>query len=448
MGAKFVNIDRNTPMLLPCDLRDWVKDNDLAAFVLEAVETTDLTGAHVNHRGTGSAEYPPAMMLALLIYCYATGVFSSRKIERATYDSISVRYLCANEHPDHDTIAKFRRRNRGLVEKVFMQVLELAGHMGLLKLGTICIDGTKIHGNADPTKNLTIAQIDEELRHLRVEVKDLLGKADEQDRRDSDADGTLLPEELGQRERRKALLEAAKGKLEERLERLEKSRKESAKRSCRKDRKVTSGRKANPEKEQARRDKDREHQRINPNDPDSYAMPVRKGGFVQGYNAQASVDAEGVGLIVGAHVTNQPTDRQELEPNLNNLNPEHLKEVRFVAADKGYYNRRSMIDLEKAHDLRMVVPPTHQDRKEKQRYAKDHPREIEKRYKEKLMRRLETNQGQSIYQKRNIFSEGTFATIKNAIGFDRFRLKGLEGVRIEWLISAIAHNCRKIIAFS
>lgn len=206
-------------------------------------------------------------------------------------------------------------------------------------------------------------------------------------------------------------------------------------------------RKADPDKEQARRDKDRQRQRINPNDPDSYAMPVRKGGFVQGYNAQASVDAEGVGLIVGAHVTNQPTDRQELEPNLNNLTAEQLKEVRFVAADKGYYNRPSMIDLEKAHDLRMLVPPTHQDRKEKQRYARDHPREIEKRYKAKLMRRLKTRQGQSIYQKRNIFSEGTFATIKNAMGFARFRLKGLEGAHIEWLLTAIAHNCRKIIAF-
>ena len=130
MGVKFVNIDRDTPMLLPCDLRDWVKDNDLATFVLEAVETTDLTGAHVNHRGTGSAEYPPAMMLALLIYCYATGVFSSRKIERATYDSISVRYLCANEHPDHDTIAKFRRRNHGLVEKYLCRCWNWPGTWG------------------------------------------------------------------------------------------------------------------------------------------------------------------------------------------------------------------------------------------------------------------------------------------------------------------------------
>lgn len=448
MSAKFVNVDRDTPMLLPCDLRDWVKDNDLAGFILEAVEATDLRGARVNHRGTGSAEYPPSMMLALLIYCYATGVFSSRKIERASYDSVSVRYICANHHPDHDTIAKFRRRNKALLEAVFVQVLELAGHMGLLKLGTICIDGTKVAGNADPTKNLTIAQIDEELSRLGGEVKDLLRCAEKQDKEDEDAGGTLLPDELASRQRRKARLEEAKGKLEARLKRLEQARREHAKRSTRKDRKVRSGRKADPEKEKAKQQKDRERQRINPNDPDTHAMPVRKGGFVQGYNAQAVMDAEGANLIIGAHVTNQPSDRSLLEPNVKGLRPEHLKQVRHVAADKGYYKRRSMIEMEQAHGLRMLVPPTHQNYKEKQRYAPDHPREVEKRYKDKLMRRLKTPQGRAIYQKRNIVNEGGFANMKNAIGLNRFRMKGLEGAGIEWLLGSIAYNCRKITSMA
>lgn len=388
MSANFVNVDRDTPMLLACDLRDWVKDNDLAGFVLEAVDATDLRGARVNHRGTGSAEYPPSMMLALLIYCYATGVFSSRRIERATYDSVSVRYICGNHHPDHDTIAKFRRRNKALLEAVFVQVLELAGHMGLLKLGTICIDGTKISGNADPTKNLTIAQIDEELQRLGGAVSDLLSQAEAQDKEDEDAGGTLLPEELASR------------------------------------------------------------QRINPNDPDSHAMPVRKGGFVQGYNAQAVMDTEGANLIVGAHVTNQPSDRSLLEANVKSVSSEHLKQVRNVAADKGDYKRRSMIDMEQAHGLRMLVPPTHQDYKEKQRYASDHPREIEKRYKDKLMRRLKTPQGRAIYQKRNTVVEGGFANIKHAIGLNQFRMKGLEGVGIEWLLGSIAYNCRKITSMA
>ena len=448
MSAKFVNVDRDTPMLLPCDLRDWVKDNDLAGFVLEAVEATDLRGAHVNHRGTGSAEYPPGMMLALLIYCYATGVFSSRRIERATYDSVSVRYICANHHPDHDTIAKFRRRNKVLLEAVFVQVLELAGHMGLLKLGTICIDGTKIAGNADPTKNLTIAQIDEELERLGGAVRDLLGQAEAQDREDEDAGGTLLPEELASRQRRMERLQQAKGKLEARLKRLEQARKDNAKRSTRQDRKVRSGRRADPEKEKAKQKKDRERQRINPNDPDTHAMPVRKGGFVQGYNAQAVMDTEGANLIVGAHVTNQPSDRSLLEPNVKGLRPEHLKQVRHVAADKGYYKRRSMIEMEQVHDLRMLVPPTHQNCKEKQRYAPDHPREVEKRYKDKLMRRLKTHQGQAIYHRRNAVCEGGFANIKHAIGLNRFRMKGLDGAGIEWLLGSIAYNCRKITSMT
>jgi len=388
------------------------------------------------------------MMLALLIYCYATGVFSSRKIERASYDSVSVRSIWANHHPDHDTIATFRRRNKALLEAVFVQVLDLAGHMGLLKLGTICIDGTKIQGNADSMKNLTIAQIDEELERLGGAVQGLLGQAEAQDREDEDAGGTLPPKELASRQRRMERLQQARGKLEARLKRLEQARKDNAKRSTRQDRKIRSGRKADPEKEKTKQKKDRERQRINPNDPDSHSMPVRKGGFVQGYNAQAAMDTEGANLIVGAHVTNQPSDRSSLEPNIKGLRPEHLKQVRYVAADKGDYKRRSMIEMEQAHQLRMLVPPTHQNYKEKQRYAPDHPREVEKRYKDKLMRRLKTPQGRAIYQKRNTVNEGGFANIKHAIGLNRFRMKGLEGAGIEWLLGSIAYNCRKITSMA
>lgn len=177
-------------------------------------------------------------------------------------------------------------------------------------------------------------------------------------------------------------------------------------------------------------------------------MPVRKGGFVQGYNAQAVMDTEGANLIVGAHVTNQPSDRSLLEPNVKGLRPKHLKQVRHVAADKGYYKRRSMIEMEQAHDLRMLVPPTHQNYKEKQRYAPDHPREVEKRYKDKLMRRLKTPQGRAIYNRRNAVCEGGFANIKHAIGLNRFRMKGLEGAGIEWLLGSIAYNCRKITSMA
>ena len=154
MSTKYVNVDRQTPMLLPPDVREWVADNELAHFVLEAVEATNLAGARVNVRGTGDAQYPPGLMLALLIYNYATGTFSSRAMERAGYDRMAVRYLCANHHPDHDTIAKFRRENGLLVRAAFVRVLELAREVGLLKLGTVSVDGTKIAAAAAKRRSL------------------------------------------------------------------------------------------------------------------------------------------------------------------------------------------------------------------------------------------------------------------------------------------------------
>jgi transposase len=431
-------------IVLPYDLRDWVKDNDLAKFVLEAVELTDTSMAKVNHRGSGSAEYPPGMMLALLIYCYATGVFSSRKIERATYDSISVRYICANHHPDHDTVAKFRRNNPELIEECFAQVLALAGHMGLLNLGTICIDGTRIAGHADGNKNLTLEQLEEELKTLKEQARQRMQAAEQADKDDHNADGLLLPEELGSRSQREAKLTEAKAKLEERLERLRQQRKASMQRSRRQDDKPRGGRPSNPRTGEDKVRQDRARQKINPNDPDTHSMPVRKGGYVQGYNAQASVDAEGANLILSAHLTNAPNDRQQMEANLERIDPKHLRQTRNVCADKGYYKRRSLMDLEGTHKVRMIVPPTHQDYKEKARYAKDHPREVEKHYKEKLLRRLKTAQGKALYRKRNTVSEGTFATTKNAIGFNRFRLKGLHRAQIQWMLACLGHNCRKI----
>ena len=148
MAARFQNIDRETPMLLPASIQEWVPDNDLAHFVIDAVGALDLNHYSINHRGTGDAQFPPAMMLALLIYCYATGIFSSRRIENATKQNISVRFICANTHPDHDTICTFRRKNDALIKETFLKTLLLARELKLLKVGTVAIDGTKIMANA------------------------------------------------------------------------------------------------------------------------------------------------------------------------------------------------------------------------------------------------------------------------------------------------------------
>ena len=196
MSARFVDVDRTTPMLLPLDLRDWVQHDDLVHFLVDALGVLDLSAARINHRGTGSQQYPPGMMLGLLVYCYANGVFSSRQIERATYQNVSVRYLTADTHPDHDTIAGFRRQNAALLRSAFVQLLQLARRTGLLQLGVLALDGTKLQANAAKRKTLTAVQINEELSQLDHRVHELLQRAQTADQNDAGADE--LPAELGQ----------------------------------------------------------------------------------------------------------------------------------------------------------------------------------------------------------------------------------------------------------
>src|SRR5260221_7910654 len=216
MAERLINVDRETPMLLPPDLRDWVADNELARLILEAVELCDLQGASRNVRGSGSEQYPPTMMLALLIYCYASGTFSSRRIERATYDSIAVRYVCGNHHPDHDTIAHFRRHNGALFARCFATVVQLAREAGLLKLAAISIDGTRLAGAASKRRVRTLAQIEAELQELESQGGALLAQAEAADRSDLDAGGTQLPPELANAQVRRGKVGAAKADIQER----------------------------------------------------------------------------------------------------------------------------------------------------------------------------------------------------------------------------------------
>lgn len=194
MGTRLVNIDRQTPMLLPEDLRDWVAQDDLVQLIVEAVELCDLRGARLNERGSGSAQYPPSMMLGLLIYCYATKIFGSRQIERATYESVAVRYLCANHHPDHDTICEFRRQNRELFERCLVQVLLMAKEAGVLRVGSIALDGTRLAGAGAKNAVRRLSDIEAELGELGAE---LLAQAEVADATEDHAQGTQLPGELG-----------------------------------------------------------------------------------------------------------------------------------------------------------------------------------------------------------------------------------------------------------
>lgn len=215
MRTRFVSVDRETPLLLPPDLREWVPPDDLVHFVLEAVREIPLSDFQVNVRGTGSAQYPPSMMLALLIYCYANGLFSSRRIERATYRDIAVRYLTGDTHPDHDTISKFRRENASAIRACFVRMLEMAQELGLLKVGTVSIDGSKIAANASRDRSVRYDHAGALIERLEGEVESLLKQAENADLQDAD-DGQRIPEAIAEKKTLQEKLREARARIEER----------------------------------------------------------------------------------------------------------------------------------------------------------------------------------------------------------------------------------------
>ena len=211
--SNFVDCDREQAFLLPPDLRDWIPEDDLAHFVIEAVERVGMSAFKVNHRGTGSAQYHPRMMLALLIYCYANGIFSSRRIERATHRDIGVRFVAANAHPDHDTIAAFRRQNFAAVGEGFLQVLLLAKELKLVKVGVVSVDGTKLDANGSKHRSVRYDRAGELIDQLKLEISELMARAEALDGA-GEEDSQSLPREIARREALRDQLDAARRRLE------------------------------------------------------------------------------------------------------------------------------------------------------------------------------------------------------------------------------------------
>ena len=416
MAERLVNVDRQTPMLLPPDLREWVADNELAHLILEAVESCELRGARVNVRGSGSEQYPPSMMLALLIYAYATGVFSSRRIERATYESVAVRYLCANHHPDHDTIASFRRENKELFQSCFTQVLLLAREMGVLRVGVVSVDGTRMAGAGSKGAVRRLEEIEQELESLGGE---LVQKAEAADANDQDAGGTQLPEELRDREQRRKKLLAAKARIL--------ARREAAREAGRQDQ-PGSGCRSNT---------------ASISEPESRSMGRRGGRAVQGYNAQAVIDAGESGLIVGAHLSDAPNDSQELVPALQAV-PAQAGGISTVLVDQGYENTEQIAHVEQERSVLVLCPPPRRantkaynpKRKGRRRWVFQQRRRMEQRFLSAHWRGL--------YRRRQPSAEAVFARIKNHLGFRRFQVWGKNAATSEWMLVCLAHNCRML----
>jgi transposase len=433
MATRFVNIDRQTPMLLPPDLKEWVADNDLAKFILEAVEVTDTASAALNVRGSGSEQYPPAMMLAVLIYCYATGTFGSRRIERATFDSVAVRYLCANTHPDHDTIATFRRSNEALLRRCFVSVLELARESGLLRLGSVSLDGTKVAGSASKGRTFNCEQLEGQIAALEKEVGARLRQAELADVSVAE-DGYTLPESHRDAERRMAKLRQAKARLEARA---------AAQRAKKK---APSDKAPPPPPPGSAPPRSPRATRINLTDQDSGLMPTRERVFIQGYNSQTVIDGEGIGLIAGAHVVNATNDRKQLEAGVQSI-PACLPRPQAVLADTGYDNATQIEAVEKGGQTLVYCKPQGKKKTSGGRaYRLTRSRQALLEQRQKMRQRLAQPEGARLYARRQVWSEAPFHVIKNILGFRRFNLRGLAKVNLEWQLVALAYNCRKMAA--
>lgn len=423
----------------------------MARFVVEAIDRLDLSAMSRSYRGTGSASYHPALLLGILVYGYATGVFSSRKLERATYDSVAFRFIAANDHPDHDTIATFRRRFLKQIEGLFVQVLELAREMGMLKLGTVALDGTKIHANASRHSALSYEHAGKIEAQLKAEVAELLARAEAADAADV-PDGMSIPDELAHREERLAKLAEARAKIEARAkERFEREKAEhEAKLAAREAKAEATGKKSGGKPPQPPVEGARPTDQINLTDEASRIMPVAGGGFEQCYNAQAVV-AAGSLLVVAAQVVQAPNDKQQIEPMLQRIEalPEDLGRPETLLADNGYFSDANVMLCAAAQIDPMIALgrqshyPSLSERFVEAPPAPDNPTPLEA-----MSHRLQTPAGKKLYALRKQTPEPVFGIIKSVMGFRQFLLRGLDNVQGEWSLVTMAWNMKRMFALA
>jgi len=449
MSGKFQTINRDTAYLLPPSLQDWLPEKHLARFVVDIVERLDLSELESCYGGGGKQAYHPALLLALLFYGYATGVFSSRKLEQASYDSVAFRFITGDTHPDHDTIASFRKRFLTELEGLFVQMLVLAKVMGVFKLGNVSLDGTKVKANASKHKAMSWGYANKLEEQLRREVRELLRQAAQADA--EDAPEIDIPDELARREDRLAAIEKAKAEIERRAqERFEAEQAEyEEKLKKRQEKEEHSGQKARGRAPKPPQAGPRDNDQVNFTDEESRIMPSSE-GFVQAYNAQAAVDID-THLIVENHLTQQPNDKREIEPVLKQLNEaqDSLGKPDGLLADTGYFSEDNVKRCE-ANE----ITPYISDRRERHNLAWD------ERFKSPppcpegadavtaMRHRLRTPEGKAMYARRKSTVETVFGIIKEVMGFRQFHLRGLDAAQGEWNLVCMAWNLKRMYALA
>lgn len=448
--SNFRQVDRQTGFLLPPSIDEWLPERHLARFVVEVIDQLDLSAMVKAYRGSGSASYHPSVLLGLVVYGYATGVFSSRRIERASHDSVAFRFIAANDHPDHDTIATFRRRFLQEIEGLFVQVLLLARESGLLKLGTVALDGTKIHANASRHSALSYEHASKIEAQLKAEVAELLRLAEAADTADV-PDGMSIPEELARREERLQRLAAAKAAIEARAkarfaheqaeyEAAVKAREEKAKATGRK----PGGRPPQPPAGPGATDQ------INLTDPESRIMPLAGGGFQQAYNAQATV-ATGSLLVVANDVVQAANDKQQIAPMLERLArlPAALGRAETVLADNGYFSTANVTACAAAKIAPLIAPGRDRHHRSwKDRFADAPPAPDNPTPLQAMTHRLASPEGRQTYALRKQTPEPVFGIIKAVMGFRQFLLRGLDKAKGEWNLVTLAWNVKRMFALT
>jgi len=407
-------------LLMPASLRDWLPEDHLAYFISDVVDHLDLEAIMARYKTEerGYPPYHPRMMVKVLLYAYCIGVPSSRKIAKRLEEDVAFRVLSANNTPDFRTISDFRKDHLEALAGSFVQVLKLCQKAGLVKLGHVALDGTKVKANASKHKAMSYGRMKQEEARLEEEVKRLLKEAEvvdeEEDRRyGKDKRGDELPRELARRESRLKKIREAKAALEAEEE-------------------------ARTAQAVAPEDK-RQH---NFTDPESRIMVSSENSFVQAYNCQAAVDSQSQ-VIVACEATNQASDKPHLKAMMEQVTANIGSKPEKLSADAGYFSEENLKLMEK-EGVEAYIPP------DKQRHTSPLPPAPRGRIpeglslKERMRRKLRTKKGQSIYSKRKVSVEPVFGQIKQARGFRQFLLRGLRKVSAEWRLICLTHNLLKL----
>ena len=443
MGKTFRSYDMNQRLLLPPDLREWLRPDHLALYISDVVESLDLSGilkVYEEGDGRGRPPYHPAMMVKLLIYGYCTGKMSSRKLEQATHDDVPFRVLSCNQQPDHDSIAGFRKRHLQELGRLFVQVLQLCERGGLVKLGHVAIDGTKIKANASKYQSLSYGRMKNEEQELVAEVERLLGEAQRIDEEEDELygrgkRGDELPEELRDPQTRLARIRSliseleAEAKAAAEQKRAEKEKPvEQRSRNWRRKWEVSEQGEILPLAKSKR----------NLTDPDSRIMKDRATmTFHQAYNIQVGVDAQAQ-IIVATKVVQTGADQEQLIPVLQEVEKNLGRMPERVSADAGYYSKVALThEAVRAVDLH--VPPN-------QRQPVDWEETLpeDATIQERMWHKLRSKAGHEVFSKRKVIVEPVFAQVKHIRGFRQFLLRGLEQVEGEWLLVCMTHNLLKL----